>query len=113
MTTVTTNTQTTPKPRTKKWTNTNSDERCLQNVGNPLSRFLYIIALKTGLYSIEPTDRRISLVMACFLTVVSTLMFYVFVQGVREGFQAAAVATNAAVDSGSSTVPQESMPSLA
>ena len=79
--------------RQKKWTNTNSDERCLKDVNNPVSRFLYVLSLKTGFYSIEETDRRISLVIFCFLMIVSTIMFYVFVQGVRDGFQQAVAST--------------------
>ena len=73
----------------KKWTNTNSDELCLQNVNNPISRALYVLSLKTGLYAVEKPDQRISLVIVGFLTMVSSIMFYVFVQGVRDGFQQA------------------------
>lgn len=82
-------TKTTPVPRKKKWTDTNSDEKCLSDVNNPLSRFLYVLSLKTGFYAIEPIDRKISLVIACFLLLVSITMCYVFVQGVLDGFNSA------------------------
>ena len=76
-----------------KWTNTNSDERCLSDVQNPVARFLYVLSLKTGFYSIEPTDRRLSLLIFCFLMIVSSIMLYVFCQGVRDGFLEAAAAS--------------------
>ena len=83
-------TTTSPKPRPKKWTNTNSDEQCLSEVRNPVGRALYVLSLKTGFYSIERLDRRLSLVILGFLLMVSTLMVYVLGQGVRDGWRAAA-----------------------
>ena len=84
--------KTPPQPRPRPLTNTNSDEQCLTDPQNSLSRALYVLSLKTGFYAIEPMDRRFSLVIVCFLMMVSTMMFYVFVQGVRDGFQQATVA---------------------
>ena len=81
---------TTPKPLQKnKWTHTNSDERTLQNQRNVLSRWLYSLSLMTGYYAIETTDRRISLLVAVSLLMVSTIMCYVLVQGFRDGMRAA------------------------
>jgi hypothetical protein len=76
------------QPKTRRpWTNTNSDEQCLQQVDNPLSRFWYILSLKTGFYAIEANDRRVSLLVAWFMLVTSSLMLYVFGHGVRNGWQ--------------------------
>lgn len=74
-------------PRRGPWTNTNSDEQCLDDTQNALGRALYVLSLKTGFYAIEPTDRRVSLVIVGFLLMVSTMMLHVFVQGVRDGFK--------------------------
>jgi hypothetical protein len=61
----------------------------LQQVDNPLSRFWYILSLKTGFYAIESNDRRVSLLVAWFMFITSSLMLYVLGQGVRDGWQAA------------------------
>lgn len=104
----------TPVPRKKKWTDTNSDEKCLADVKNPLSRFIYVLSLKTGFYSIEPSDRKISLLIGCFLMIVSATMCYVFVQGIRDGFQAATTTSSAAAmtAASSSMTPSDETPSL-
>lgn len=107
--------KTTPVARKKKWTDTNSDEKCLSDVQNPLNRFLYVLSLKTGFYAIEPTDRKISLVIASFLMIVSVTMGYVFVQGVRDGFQAATTSSSSSMSeslSSSSMTPSDDIPSL-
>lgn len=84
-----------PPPPSPRWTDTNSDERCLadDHHHHPINRFLYILSLKTGFYSIEPMDRRFSLLIVCFLMLVSTVMLYVFGRGVRDGFQQRAAET--------------------